>query len=244
MCGKFTARYSWREVYRYSDLLTPHLVGRVADANLAAVPITVTGGVDETVLHTPMRMTPVVCLDKDGKRMVVPMRWGWMDESAPDPLKKPGLLHARGETVDVKPTWKHAFATNRGVIFVETFNVGEDVAPGKVKQWTCRRADGRPLALAVIWERWEHPRRGAFHVYVPVTTDSPPAIHTKDDRFPVLLDSEEDIALWLGETGAALEEIKALASIYEGELNLQEERKPDAPSKARRAKNHSQPSLF
>ena len=209
------------------------------------MPTTVTGGVDESVLHTPMRMTPVVCLGGDGNRLVVPMRWGWMDASAPDPRKKPGLLHARGETVDVKPTWKHAFAGgNRGVVFVETFNVGEDVAPGKVKQWTCHRADAKPLAFAVIWESWEHPRHGAFHVYVPVTTDSPPAIHTKDDRFPVLLDSEEQIALWLGETGASLEQIKTLVRVYEGELQVAEEKRPEESRRTARAKDDRQPSLF
>jgi putative SOS response-associated peptidase YedK len=244
MCGKFTARYSWREVHRYSDLLTPHLTAKASDGNAPTVSVTVTGGVEETVLHTPMRMTPVVCLGRDEKRVVVPMRWGWMDEAARDPLRKPGLLHARGETADVKPTWKHAFANHRGVVFVETFNVGEDIAPGKVKQWTCRRADGRPLALAVIWERWEHPRHGAFHVYVPVTTDSPPAIHTKDDRFPVLLDSEEEVALWLGETGAPLEEIQRLVRTYRGELNVAEEERRDSSPRTTRPKNDRQPSLF
>jgi putative SOS response-associated peptidase YedK len=244
MCGKFTARYWWREVHRYSDLLSRHLSTGTSAADSAAAPTTVAGSVDEIVLHTPMRMTPVVCLGEDGNRTVVPMRWGWMDASAPDPLKKPGLLHARGETADVKPTWKQAFSTNRGVVLVETFNVGEDVAPGRVKQWTCRRADGRPLALAVIWERWEHPRHGAFHVYVPVTTDSPAAIHTKDDRFPVLLDSEEEIAVWLGETGASLEEIKTLVRIYEGELTVEEEKKPVRSPRRAREEKDNQPCLF
>lgn len=226
MCGKFSAFQSWQSAVRFADA--------------------VLGAADERARYTPMQMIPVVCLDPNGHRAVVPMRWGWMDETAPDPMKRPGLLHARGETADIKPTWKRAFASNRGVVFVDTFNVGEDIAPGKVKQWTCRRADGAPLALAVIWERWEHPRHGAFHVFVPVTTYSPAIVNTKDDRFPVLLDTEADIALWLGETGVPLEEIKTLVRIYDGELMVEEEKKdePKKPPKAAKPKSEAQPSLF
>jgi putative SOS response-associated peptidase YedK len=227
MCGKFSGFVSWRSAVRYADLI---LGGQSGD--------------DELILSTPMRLTPIVCLAPDGRRAVVPMRWGWVDAS--DPLRKPGLMHARGETADAKPTWKFAFAHNRGVTFVNTFNVGEDIAPGRVKQWTCRRADGNPLAIAVIWERWEHPQHGALHVYVPVTTFSPPIVHTKDDRFPVLLDNDADIALWLGETGAPLEEIKTLVRVYGGELIVEEEKKPDVakPAKAARVKDTAQASLF
>ena len=39
-----------------------------------------------------------------------------------------------------------------------------------------------------------------------------------DDRFPVLLANDEDIALWLGETAAPLEEIKTLVRVSAGAL--------------------------
>jgi putative SOS response-associated peptidase YedK len=151
-------------------------------------------------------------------------------------------MHARGETLDVKPTWKHAFEHGRGVVWASRFNIGEEIAPGKVKQWVCRRADGAPLAIAVIWERWEHPQKGVFQVFVPVTTDSPPSVHSRDDRFPLLFSMEEDVALWLGETGVPPAEIKSLIRMFEGELIVEEEKKPTAPLKA--AKRDDQPGLF
>ncbi|HEX2591852.1 MAG TPA: SOS response-associated peptidase family protein, partial [Rhizomicrobium sp.] len=201
---------------------------------------------EEIVLNTPMRLTPIVCLDDAGNRTVIPMRWGWVDPNTADPLKKPGMMHARGETADAKPLWKQAFASTRGVTFVQTFNVGEEVPGGRVKQWTCRRADGKPLAIAVIWEKWVHPRFGSLHVYVPVTTFSPEIVNSKDDRFPVLLDTDEDIALWLGETGAPLEEIKTLVRVYDGELIVEEEKKDEPKKSAKSAspKTEDQPSLF
>jgi putative SOS response-associated peptidase YedK len=225
MCGKFTAMFSWRKVHYYSDL-----VGARENA-----------GPDESVLNTPMRTAPVVCLDAEGKRTIVPMRWGWIDLKAANPLKKPGMMHARGETLDVKPLWKQAFASTRGVVWADTFNVGEEVAPGKVKQWNCRRADGKAVAIAVVWERWDHPEHGSLHVFVPVTTASPPAVHAKDERFPALLVSEEEVALWLGETDAPLAEVKTVIRTYTGELIVQEEKKTPPPKKPT-AK--AQPDLF
>ncbi|HWA02293.1 MAG TPA: SOS response-associated peptidase family protein [Rhizomicrobium sp.] len=229
MCGKFTAMYAWRDLHYYSDLLTSHGIGTGAENEA------------ETVLATPMRTMPVVCLDASGQRITIPMRWGWIDVRAQDPRKKPGMMHARSETLDVKPLWKHAFANGRGVVWADSFNVGEEVAPNRVRQWNCRRADGRPLGIAVLWERWEHPRHGALHVFVPVTTESPPSVRSKDDRFPVLLDSEDGIALWLGESSAPVEDIKTLFRIYEGELIVREEKNA---SPRRRTTAKAQRELF
>jgi len=237
MCGKFTAMFSWREVHYYSDLLTPFLTAEKAAESEPAQ--------DEIVLSTPMRITPVVCLDDNGKRAVVPMRWGWVDPQTSDPLKKPGMMHARGETADTKPLWKQAFANTRGIIWVDTFNVGEELPGGKVKQWTCRHAEGRPLALGVIWEKWVHPRFGSLHTYVLVSTDSPPMVHSKDDRFPLVMDNESDISLWLGEASAPLEEIKTLVRAYPGPLIVDEEKKEEPKSTKAKAKpSNDQPSLF
>ena len=61
-------------------------------------------------------------------------------------------------------------------------------------------------------------------------------------RFPVLLDNDEDIALWLGETGAPMQEIKTLVRVYDGEMIFEEEKKDPPPAKAKH--NDDQPSLF
>lgn len=212
---------SWRELHAYSDLLG-------------------TPGNGSSVLNTPMRLAPVVFLDAQGRRAVTPMRWGWIDARAPDPFRKPGMMHARGETLDVRPLWKHAFAEGRGVVWADTFNIGEELPSGKVKQWRCRRADGKPVAIAVLWERWDHPERGSLHVFVPVTTDSPPSVHSKDERFPLLLSSEDEISLWLGEDGAPPECVKSLIRPFGGELIVEEEARPQAPKRAR----GSQQDLF
>lgn len=99
MCGKFTAYASWRELVRLSQLALNPATAR--EGVLVAAGDAPPG--DDIVLQTPMRLTPIVYLNDDGERAVIPMRWGWVDPNTADPLKKPGMMHARGETADIKP---------------------------------------------------------------------------------------------------------------------------------------------
>ncbi len=58
MCGKFTQHYSWQQVHAFSQ---PLVVDRP----------------DELVISTPMRPAHIMRLDPNGRRIIVPMRWGF-----------------------------------------------------------------------------------------------------------------------------------------------------------------------
>ena len=66
--------------------------------------------------------------------------------------------------------------------------------------WFVRRADGRPLVLAGIWQDWEREGQRLTTLAV-VTTEAGPGMAAIHDREPVVLE-EDDWPLWLGETGA------------------------------------------
>ena len=52
---------------------------------------------------------------QDGRRELVPMRWGF---SKPEnPAFKPDHMHARAETIDARPTFAESFAERRGITF-------------------------------------------------------------------------------------------------------------------------------
>jgi putative SOS response-associated peptidase YedK len=128
-------------------------------------------------------------------------------------------MHARGETVHRLPTFAEAFHLRRGVTFAWTFNEGldhklryEDGTPtGKIwtQQWTIRHRQGRPAILGVIFDRFDV-GRGEECEFVQVTVDANALIAPVTDRMPLLLESEAEIALWLGETPAPVEEVMAL----------------------------------
>lgn len=212
MCGKFTQMASWREVHAFSQ------------------PLTVLPG-DDIVTSTPMRMAQIMRLNADGQRELVPMRWGFPDPKSPTPLLRPKHMHARGETVDKLPTFRQAFAERRGILMVATFNEGEELPNGKTKQWVIKPNDGQPVAIAVIWERWVNGAE-VLDTFVQVTTPANTLISRITDRMPAIL-PREAWSLWLGETWAPLEEVKALLQTFEdgGTWTMTEQARPKRPSK-------------
>lgn len=208
MCGKFTQMASWREVHAFSQALTD---GALSDG---------AAGDGAVLTATPMRFAHILRLDADGRREVVPMRWGFPDRRASAP-GRPKHMHARAETIDERPTFANAFAHARGVLLVRTFNEGEDLPSGKTKQWVFTPRDGRPLAIAVIWEEWRREADGGeetLETFVMATTPPNALIARVTDRMPAFL-RLQDVPLWLGETDAPLSEVKAALRTYEDDGN-------------------------
>jgi putative SOS response-associated peptidase YedK len=203
MCGKFTQISGWSEVVDYADLIP-------------------TRPADRTRTFTPMNGVPVVHLDAEGERVVHPMVWGYTNRVATG-HRIPRHMHARGETVD--RTFATAFRFRRGIVFAQTFNVGEEVrvtysdgAPsGRIwtRQWTVRPKDGQPLCMAVIYDIFDC-GRGPEREFVQVTTAANPLISRITDRMPLIL-RPEDIPLWLGEVRAPIIDVKALIRVFDDE---------------------------
>src|SRR5215475_7662774 len=133
MCGKFTQYASWQDVHAFSQPLVIHKP-------------------DELVVSTPMRPANILHVDRDGRRVMTAMRWGFSGLNDKTP-SQPRHIHARGETVDTLKTFAEAFAHRRGLLMVATFNEGEEIGK-RTQQWTITPSDGLPIAIAVICERW------------------------------------------------------------------------------------------
>jgi putative SOS response-associated peptidase YedK len=224
MCGKFTQMMSWREVRDLSDL-----VGRSE-----TVPP------DEPVIGTPMRLCQVIYLSDSGARATSAMRWGFVDVRAKSPVERPKHMHARAETIDQLPTFSHAFASRRGILLTKTFNVGQDLPNGKTVQHTVTPRDGKPIAIGVVWEKWENRDEGTLLTFVLVTTPPNALIAPVADRMPAVI-RPEHWHLWLGETEAPLSQVKAILQTYEGDWEMAEQKPVERPKQAR---NSPQPTLF
>ena len=167
-----------------------------------------------TIMATPMREAFVICLDDEGGRATTPMRWGFSGRNDKTP-NRPRHMHARAETIDQLPTFAEAFARRRGIVLVKTFNVGEELANGRTKQWTITPNDGAPLAIAVVWEEWRNEAQ-SLKTFVMASVPASPLIAPVTERMPALL-RREDWPAWLGETEAPLADVKALLKPYEDE---------------------------
>lgn len=191
MCGKFTQMSSWRDVHAFSQPLA---------------------GADSEVVSTPMRFANIIRLNEAGEREVVPMRWGFAAKGDKNP-SRPKHMHARSETIDRLPTFSDAFMHRRGILVVHTFNEGEELPSGKAKQWVVTPKDGKPIAIAVICEKWTNGDE-ALDTFIQVTTSASALISKITDRMPAIL-RPEDWEVWLGEREGGPADVKMVLRTFE-----------------------------
>jgi putative SOS response-associated peptidase YedK len=221
MCGKFTQMMSWGELHEFADFLTAP------------------AGETETVM--PMRDASIIRLGKNGVRETVRMRWGFAKANATAPSKRPDHIHARSESLDDRVTFRDAFKDRRGILVVKTFNEGEEVTPKKTRQHTITPRDGKPMAIAVLWEDWEHEEGPTLSTFVMVTVAANTLISSITDRMPAML-QPEDWAKWLGEEPASPDELKAMLKVFEGDWDMAPEIRQPPPPKPKAP--NPQGSLF
>lgn len=140
------------------------------------------------------------------KRTIDLFRWGLIPSWAKDASMGNRLFNARSETVATKPSFRSAFASRRLAVPADGFyewGQGE----GKQRQpHYFQRADGDPLALAGLWERWRLPGQDAFgregiehdehgnrpeflYTCTIITTSAGPDMDGIHPRMPVVLET-------------------------------------------------------
>ena len=165
------------------------------------------------------------------------MRWGMAPRYAKDPLSGTKHIHARAETIDSLPTFREAFLQRRGLAVVSTFNEGKEITPSKTEQHVITPRDGKPLAIAVVWERWTSHNAGELLTFAMVTVPANPLIAIITDRMPAIV-APDDWSLWLGEEDATVETLKAVLKPFDGDWDMRPQEKSKPPPKPK------QPELF
>ncbi len=199
MCGKFTQMMSWGSLVYLADL------------------IGASEGAAETV--TPMRFANAIRLDREGKRETARMRWGLVPKWEKDALKGTKFIHARAETLDIKPAFSDAFSRRRGLVAVRTFNEGKEISRSRTEQHVIAPRDGKPIAIAVVWQRWGEPHAGAIDTFAMVTVAANTLISSITDRMPAIV-RPDDWAKWLGEEPSPLQELKAMLKPFDGDWEM------------------------
>ena len=126
--------------------------------------VDVLDGPDHNV--APSHRLPLVWTsDEDGGRLLGTARWGLVPRWAKDPAIGDRMFNARAETVADKPSFRDAFRRRRCLVAVDGFYEWGPGTPSPADQrpeivrtskqpWYIQRADGDPLVLAGLWERW------------------------------------------------------------------------------------------
>jgi putative SOS response-associated peptidase YedK len=142
--------------------------------------------------------------DKVPHRALGTFRWGLVPSWAKDPSVGNRMINARAEGIADKPAYRRAVARRRCLIPADAFyewqrRTGRDGKPAGKLPYAVRRRDGRPMALAGIWEVWrdkDDPDAPPVRSCAIVTTGANSLMAPIHDRMPVVLE-EADWAAWL-----------------------------------------------
>jgi putative SOS response-associated peptidase YedK len=177
MCGRFTLASPAETVAELFELDgIPTLMPRYNIAPAQPVPV---------VLMTPERPT----------RRLVKLRWGLIPSWARDASIGARMINARAESVASKPSFRAAFRRRRCLVVADGFYEWQKLQHRKQPFYVHLR-NGRPFALAGLWERWEGADGGAIDSCTIITTEPNELMAPLHNRMPAIL-QPGDYALWL-----------------------------------------------
>ena len=142
MCGRFTNRFTWKELHERLDLIGTPLNLRPR-YNVA-----------------PSQDVAVARTSEEGRTLSM-LRWGLIPAWAKDHAIGHKLINARSETAAEKPSFRSAFRHRRCLIPADGFY--EWKRRGGTRQpWLFGLGDGEPMVFAGLWERWTVPEGAAL----------------------------------------------------------------------------------
>jgi len=138
-------------------------------------------------------------LQRSGVRSLRVLRWGLVPSWAKDAKGAARLINARQETVTSKPAFRAAYARRRCLLPADGYYEWQ-VVGGRKQPWYLTSPDGRPLAMAGLYEVWS-PRPDAgpaerLWTCTVITTEAADDTGQIHDRTPLLVPRAE-WARWL-----------------------------------------------
>lgn len=197
MCGRFTQHLSWEEIHRLAGLIG-------APRNLRP-----------RYNIAPTTRIEVMRPAKGGHELL-PMRWGLVPFWWKKQLKElPATFNARAETIAEKPMFRSAFKSRRCVIPASGFFEWTGEKGARTPHYFSA-PDGRPLALAGLWESAPNPQtlelENSATIIVGPANQWMSRFH---DRMPIILDWR-DVSAWaMGEDPGALLRAPSEAALQE-----------------------------
>jgi putative SOS response-associated peptidase YedK len=138
-------------------------------------------------------------LQRGERRLLKVLRWGLVPSWAKDAKGAARLINARQETVTSKPAFRAAYARRRCLLPADGYYEWQ-VVGGRKQPWYLTSPDGRPLAMAGLYEVWS-PRPDAgpaerLWTCTVITTEAADDTGQIHDRTPLLVPRAEWVR-WL-----------------------------------------------
>ena len=163
----------------------------------------------------PGQDVPVVRVRRgeDGRSLDL-LRWGLVPWFAKEPGPAARMINARAERAATSPAFRDALRERRCLLPADGFYEWQASPHGRgaLKQpFYLRRADGKPIAFAGLWERWQSREKDGRRIEscTLLTTEPNDVLRPIHDRMPVLLHPDA-WALWLDRDVHDVERLRPL----------------------------------
>ena len=141
----------------------------------------------------PTQSVPVI-LEEHGLRKMESRLWGLIPFWAREPGR--GLINARSETVEEKPSFRHAFRSRRCLIPASGFYEWKR-ENGRKQPYYIRVKSGLPMAFAGLWEQWNSPDGEKVLTCAILTVSANALMEEIHQRMPVIV-PPSNAGEWLG----------------------------------------------
>ncbi|MCL5883772.1 MAG: SOS response-associated peptidase [Deltaproteobacteria bacterium] len=168
MCGRFA-------LFLFEDTLPTEFGARIP--------------FDLTPRYNVAPSQPIVAVrvsPETGEREFAWLRWGLVPHWAQDPSIGNRMINARAETVAEKPAFRDTFRRRRCLVPASGFFEWKKGERRKTPYFICRK-DGRPFAIAGLWDLWRGPDGSSVESCTLVTTDANALVAGLHDRMPVIV---------------------------------------------------------
>ena len=159
----------------------------------------------------------VVSIINDGNsNRLGSLRWGLIPKWAENEKIGYKLIDARSETVESKPSFRHAFLKKRCIIVMDSFYEWVAGPDGKIPMRIKMKSD-ETFGAAGLWESWKNPNGDLIHSCTILTTEANTLVKDIHDRMPVILTRENEKE-WLNPSLQDKEVLKSMLIPYDAAL--------------------------
>jgi putative SOS response-associated peptidase YedK len=205
MCGRYAASTRPEDLVEEFEVVQPP--ERVLPPSYNVAPTDQVYAVMERPPHGEPDAEPV--------RTLRTVRWGLVPSWAKDPSIGSRMINARMETVGDKPAFKRAFAKRRCLLPADGYFEWYGETKGKKQPFFITPSDGRPLAMAGLYELWRDRSKGDddpdrwLWTCTVLTTSAEDDLGRIHDRMPLLVERERQAA-WLDPARDDPDELRSL----------------------------------
>ena len=156
----------------------------------------------------------ILIINNDGIKQLGSCCWGLIPPWSKDPSIGSGMINARGETIDWKPSFRSAFKKHRCLVIADGF-FEWDKEKKKKRPVYIRLRSHEPFGLAGLYSAWKSPSGEKTCTCTIITTEANEFLKPIHERMPVIVSREEE-DFWLDPGNQDFKRLKKMLKPYRG----------------------------